>query len=228
MNCQDEIWKPIQGYEGRYEISSHGNVKSLPNKTRRNTRILKAVFDKDGYRTISLLKNKSLKKFRVCRLVAIHFAKRIDGKDFVDHINGVKSDDRSENLRWCTIKENNTFDIAMERRRLGINQPNVKEVMRKTHLGRKRSSITKERISKALTGIKRREDTKLKLSKIHTGIDCKKTRKPILMTDINDTPICVFESSKEASAVVGISCSYISSCANGRINSRKNFKFIFI
>ena len=109
-----EIWKPIKDYEGIYEISNLGRVKSLIRlkKGAKNItylikeKILKQNFDKDGYCIINLYKNSKLKTFKIHRLVAECFIKNIDNKKQVNHINGIKHDNRLENLEWCTTSEN--------------------------------------------------------------------------------------------------------------------------
>lgn len=99
-----EIWKDIKGYEGIYHISNLGNVKS----TRKNKEIiLKQTPDKDGYLKICLCKNNIKKNYIVHRLVAFSFVDFVLGKDYVNHKNGIKYDNRFENLEWCTITENN-------------------------------------------------------------------------------------------------------------------------
>lgn len=106
-----EIWKDIQGYEGLYEISDLGRVKSLPKMSgscMRKEKILnsKNRLTKDGYARVNLHKEGKGKDFRVCRLVATHFIDSPDNKPTVNHINGIKTDDRVENLEWATLNEN--------------------------------------------------------------------------------------------------------------------------
>jgi len=114
-----EIWKPIVGYEGIYEISNLGNVKSLSRKvffldTFRVVRekILKSNTNRYGYVTFTLSNDSIMKTVTAHRLVAIAFIDKIYGKEYINHIDGVKSNNTIENLEWCTISENNKHSFA--------------------------------------------------------------------------------------------------------------------
>lgn len=96
-----EEWKDIIGYENLYQISNKGNVKS----TRRN-KLLKLRLHKDGYYNIQLYYKMKMKSFRVNRLVAIHFVDNPHNKPFVNHKNGIKTDNFYLNLEWNTHEEN--------------------------------------------------------------------------------------------------------------------------
>lgn len=109
-----EQWKDIEGYEGFYQVSNCGRVKSLARETnaviQMNTedRIKKASQKgKDGYLTVQLYKNNTAKSVYVHRLVAESFIPNPLKKKTVNHKNGNKQDNRVENLEWMTYKENN-------------------------------------------------------------------------------------------------------------------------
>ena len=101
----EEIWKPIRNYEGLYEVSNFGRVKSLNYKRTEKEGILKPRTDKDGYLITSLGRGKTVK---IHRLVAEAFITNPENKPCVDHINKIRNDNRAENLQWATISENNT------------------------------------------------------------------------------------------------------------------------
>ena len=100
-----EEWKQIPNYEGLYEVSSLGRVKSL---IYRNEKIKKSTLEKQGYLATNLSNNGFRKTFRVHQLVAMAFLNHTpDGNNLVvDHINDNKLDNRVENLQMITNGEN--------------------------------------------------------------------------------------------------------------------------
>lgn len=100
---EEEIWKPIIGYEWMYEISNMWRVKTLyfwKEKIRKN------CISKELYAMVWLKINKLEKKISVHRLVAIAFIPNPENKEQVNHINWIRTDNRVENLEWCTGSEN--------------------------------------------------------------------------------------------------------------------------
>ena len=108
----EEEWRPIKDYEGLYEVSNMGRVRSLNYKNTKEERILKLTKDKRGYLRVPLTKDKKRKIYRVHRLVALTFIPNIENKPCIDHINTIKTDNRVENLRWTTLKENNNNELS--------------------------------------------------------------------------------------------------------------------
>ncbi|MGE8207823.1 NUMOD4 motif-containing HNH endonuclease [Heyndrickxia sp. NPDC080065] len=107
-----EIWKDILGYVGLYQISNLGRVKSVQRKVpfyggfRTYPEKIKVLEDLKGYKRVNLYKNSKLKKFLVHRLVAETLLGEQDETMQVNHINGITSDNRVENLEWTTVQEN--------------------------------------------------------------------------------------------------------------------------
>ena len=101
----NEIWKDIKGFEGLYQISNLGRVKSLVKKNHPTESIRKLSKDKKGYLRVNLLKDGKNHTRKVHRLVAEAFIPNPKNKPSVDHINGIKDDNRVSNLRWFTYKE---------------------------------------------------------------------------------------------------------------------------
>jgi hypothetical protein len=105
-----ETWKDILNYEGLYQVSDLGSVKSLNRVTRHShnlkERILKCRLDSKGYFYVSLCKDAVVHNFRVHRLVAIAFIVNPNNKSCINHKDGVKINNEPYNLEWCTYKEN--------------------------------------------------------------------------------------------------------------------------
>ena len=106
----EEIWKEIDGYPD-YRISNYGRVMSLKRGLKR---VLKPQKDKDGYLICSLWENNKGKTLKIHRLVAEAFIPNPDNKTEIDHINTDKTDNRVENLRWVTNKENMNNPITRQ------------------------------------------------------------------------------------------------------------------
>ena len=108
-----EVWKDIEGYEGKYQVSNLGRVKSLRDSHGKYRELIMTGRNEGhGYLKVSLYKNGKSKGIKIHRLVALAFIPNPDNKHFVDHINGIRNDNRVENLRWVTHKENLNFPLA--------------------------------------------------------------------------------------------------------------------
>lgn len=102
-----EIWKDIKGYEGKYQCSSLGNIKSLVYK---KPKILKPRLDKDGYLKVILYKD-GPKEFRVHRLIADAFIPHPNDLYIVNHKDEDKSNNCVDNLEWCNADYNNNYGM---------------------------------------------------------------------------------------------------------------------
>ena len=120
---KNEEWRDVVGYEGRYQVSSMGRVKSLKRKfidKIGRERYVKECFlkpgaDRGGYLRVGLCDGEKRKTFKVHRLVCEAFHENPDNKPQVNHINEIKTDNRASNLEWATARENSNFGTRNER-----------------------------------------------------------------------------------------------------------------
>lgn len=107
-----ELWKNIEGYEGKYQISNKGNVKSLiDNKGNSRELIRKLRVGKQGYYYVNLFIGCKSKSKKIHRLVAEHFIDNPHNKPCVNHIDGNKLNNNVDNLEWCTCSENSKHAV---------------------------------------------------------------------------------------------------------------------
>lgn len=117
-------WRDIPGYEGIYEASDTGQIRSKDGKVTHSVRhgkrvwkgrILKQKVSKDNTCRVALYKDKKVKTCLVHRLVAMTFIPKPDGKEYINHIDGSRLNNAVTNLEWCDHKENNNhaFDTGL-------------------------------------------------------------------------------------------------------------------
>lgn len=136
----NEVWKPIKGYEGLYEVSNLGRVKSLDRvatATRKGVqfevpikgKMLTPMNVRHGYLAVQLYgrgghKTRNMKEARVHRLVAETFVPNPDNFPEVNHKDENKSNNRADNLEWCDRKYNTNYGTCQQRRvRIGAENP---------------------------------------------------------------------------------------------------------
>lgn len=101
-----EIWKDIEGFEGKYQVSNTGYVKSLDFNHTGKEKILKNKVNRQGYEYVTLYKNGKQYYPAIHRLVAEAFIPNPNELEQVNHIDGNKKNNVAENLEWCTNLEN--------------------------------------------------------------------------------------------------------------------------
>ena len=105
----DEVWKPVEGYEGLYEVSNLGRVRKI------EYRLLKSKSQNGGYQRIGLSKDGKQKQFLVHRLVAEAFIPNPGKLPIINHRDERPWNNRMENLEWCTHKHNANWGTAPQR-----------------------------------------------------------------------------------------------------------------
>ena len=105
----EEIWKDISGYEGLYQVSNFGNVKSLNWRRTGKPKNLYLKAHNRGYLQVELAKNGVKKSFMVHRLVAEAFIKNPNGFPVINHKDEDKANNSVENLEWCDNRYNKTY-----------------------------------------------------------------------------------------------------------------------
>ena len=126
----EEIWKDVVGFEEAYQVSDFGRVRSkdrvVVTKRYKNRhergKVLKLRKDKDGYYTFNAKWCGLNRLLKVHREVAKCFIANPQNYPCIDHINGVRDDNRVENLRWCTVKMNSNFELAKKNKSEAVKQ----------------------------------------------------------------------------------------------------------
>ena len=152
-----EIWKEIKGYEGLYEVSSEGRVRSLDKWVKgkvlylKKGKVLKESYS-DGYPQVVLTKDERRKSYKVHRLVAESFIDNPNNLPCIDHINTIRTDNRIDNLRWVSYKENSNNPITLKKHyglqiRLGSHPtPETLKKLSESHIGKHWTTIQGKRV----------------------------------------------------------------------------------
>jgi hypothetical protein len=113
MQTEIEIWRSVLNYKGYYEVSNHGNVRSINriiidkngNELHYKSRLLKPAPNKDGYLQVGLSRNSKINSYCVHQLEALAFIPNPENKPTVNHIDGIKANNYVDNLEWATKSE---------------------------------------------------------------------------------------------------------------------------
>ena len=193
------IYKPIEGFEGYFVCNSGVNeqtiLSTMDNVGRPRFLWLKPIYDRDGYIQVSL----KGKLKRMHRIVAKAFIPNPDDKPCVDHINGIRDDNRIENLRWCTHKENDNFPLAKKHRSEAMKKLGLKPMLGKHHS----------------------EETRRKMSE-------GQTKKPVKQYTKEGVLVAIYTSLGEASRETGVGIGHIWYVCNNKRNSAGGYKWAYL
>lgn len=226
-----EKWKDVKGYEGLYQVSNTGLVKSLPTtkqyvdgRVRHNNGRTLPLTHKDGYTMVRLHKTNDVKGrlFKVHVLVAQAFIDNPHNKPYIDHINTIRDDNRVENLRWCTAKENCNNPISLKRN---------KESSRK----RFEKPAERKKLSDAHKKWFESEENRIRFSKRMSDPDVRAKalsknplKKSVRHYDSSGNLVGEYISTQEASRKENICQSSISNYCLGKKKPRNNHKWIYV
>lgn len=215
-----EIWKEIEDYEGEYEVSNLGNVRSLNYRRSGEIKLLKQYTDKKGYKYVRLSKNGKGKIYKIHRLVAMAFIPNPDNLPIVNHIDECKSNNMVSNLEWCTVAYNNTYGTA--RKRASEKMRGEKSPLYGKHL----SEEHKKKMSESHKGKTLSEEHKKNISESLKGKN-NPNAKAILMYDKEGNFIRRFECVKDTNEYFGKECAYTNVSRCLRSERQTAYGFIF-
>lgn len=223
---ENEVWKDIPDYEGLYQVSNLGRIKSLNfNKTG----IEKIMKPRTGnrYYMIALWKNGIRKDYLLHRIVAKTFIPNPENKPFINHKDENCFNNSINNLMWCTHKENMNWGTRNERiskaNKGKVIPKNIREKISKSNKGKKISDEQKEYLRKIRTGIKLTEEHKKKISVSNKG----KTAKKVNQYDLDGNFIkqwdCILDFYKSINKTKNNSS--VSSCCKGKLKTAYGYKW---
>lgn len=149
MLLPKQCWKDIPGYEGKYQVSNTGRVRSLNYMRTGKSKVMKPSTNKLGYKGVGLRKNGKCTKYYIHRLVALAFIPNPLNLPQVNHIDENKTNNVVWNLEWCTQEYNNNYG-------------NRNKKISEAHKGRQFTKETKRKISEAKKGKKYKRNKSIK------------------------------------------------------------------
>ena len=237
----DEEWRAVKDYEGLYEVSNIGRIKSLNYNGTGKEGLLKQQSNHKGYKTVMLRKDNKGKTFKVHRLVAEAFIPNPENKPQIDHINCIRDDNRVENLRWVTGKENMENPLTKDKRK-AIYSEETKKKMSEAKKGKSHpvSEETKKKMSESkkgenhpMYGKHHSEETRHAMSESHKGRAFTEEHRNKIGKSNSKMVYCIeldkiFESATEASRELGIQQQGISCCCLGKRKTAGGYHWRYV
>lgn len=207
----EEIWKDIEGYENLYQVSNMGRVRSLDRwvstvdgkKQLYKSKILTSQYNEHGYNQICLSKNGTTKTHKLHRLIAKAFLPNPENKPCIDHINTIRTDNRVENLRWCTHSENLSNSITKNRK------------------SNKQKNRLKKKENHPMYQKHHSEESKRKMSK-------SKTKYILQIEPSTNKIIAIWNNPFSIKKEMGIDNRTLTKCCKGKKLTHKGFRWVYL
>ncbi len=203
----EEVWRPVVGLEGRYEVSNLGRVKTLHHMNSSRVQIMKTEFNGEDYERVEFRVDGVRHKYAVHRLVAEAFVPNPESKPCVDHIDGNRRNNHACNLRWCTHQEN-------------MNYPGVRKTMSDQRMGNKNhmfgKKMPKESCEKMSIAHKKLVGAK------HPGSI------PVAQYSLDGTFMRQWSCASDASSSTGINRGAIQNCCRGTAKSSGGYIWHYV
>lgn len=247
---KEEIWKDIKGFEGKYQVSNLGRVRSLDRITIDKAgrahhtmgMILKDSLNKGkGYYRVSLSDgHRNYTHYDVHRLVALHFVPGYKEGLVVNHKNEIKTDNRADNLEWCTYQYNLNYSDVIAWKRKPVYQYDLDGNFIQKHkccadaekmIGAYQGAMVHVMYESKVgmwRGYRWSFDYRTKEQWAEILKNHKSSLRPIAQMDDEGNEIKRFNTTAEAAKVMGVSVAAISKCANGKTQHSAGYKWRYL
>ena len=206
---EGEVWKDVVGYEGLYQVSNYGRLKSLTRRCRiPSNKFISVPCERilvsdiiNGYCKIHICKNGKAHKTSIHRLEMLAFVPNVDNKPCIDHIDGNRENNCLYNLRWCTVKEN--MNNVVTTKKISLNRKG------KTMAQKTKNKIARTNIGKTM------------------GSENGKS-KPVVQLNQKGEIVRVWACAREAERIEGFDRGCISKCCLNKMKHHRGYKWRFL